>query len=218
MSLPPNGQYWRGENYGEAAPPNSVIPEFFIQEVEVKQNGAVVSRFPREMVRFRCAGDAGNVPVQIVTDRHRQEYAVYYHAWKNQTGGEYGTPLENWNLLSADQVRILKASNIFTVEQMAGVSENFVGGIMGGPHMKRMAQQFVDQRRTRDEAERLKADKDESTKLLNMAFEQIRQLQDQLSAKAAPAAEASDDEDSVTGEAPRRGPGRPRKNPEQPAL
>lgn len=225
MSLPPNGQFWRGENYGEAPPPNATIPEFFVKEVEVRQGGVVVSRFPREMVRFRCAGDTSNSPEQIVTERIRQEFGLYYHAWKNQTGDNYGTPLENWNLLSADQVRTLKAVNIFTVEQMAAVTESFVSGMPMGPHLKKMAQQYVDQRVARDEAERAKVDKDANTRALNMAMEEMHKMRAELDALKArePAAavdvdDADDEEDSVAGQPVRRGPGRPRKNPENVAA
>lgn len=227
LGTPPNGSYYRLDGNGnidDGATPHTTIPEFFVREVEVKDDaGEVVSRFPREMVRFRTAGDNLTVPESYVTARIKQEYALFYHQWKNQTGeGGFGTPIDNWPMVSVDQARLLKTINIFTVEALASVADVHISGLMGGPMLKRQAQDFVSNRKTQAEAESLKSREAEATKLANMAFAQMNDMADKMKAMQEQLAALQGGQEIDEGDAeapPRRGPGRPRNNPDpQPAA
>ncbi len=210
MSLPPNGQYSRGEDFDTSSRSRATTPEFFWHDVEIKDDsGKVVKRFQREMVRLVTAGDNLNVPEAIVTDRIRNEWPAHYAAWKNMLGEhKVGTPLADWPGITTDQIRAFHSMNVFTVEALSEIADVHLT-FMGGPTMKRRAQEFVANKATMAEAERLRRDKEAAERFANDTMAKLMEMQAQLDALKR------DDEAMPDGDAPaRRGPGRPRKNPE----
>lgn len=212
MSLPPNGQYMRGEDMDTTVRGSATVPEFFWQEMESRgSDGTVASRYQREMVRLRTAGDNLNVPELFVTDRIRRMWPAHYNAWK-QALGEHtvGTPLADWPTVTRDQIHLLHSLNVFTVEALAEVADVHLS-VMGGPMMKRRAQEFVANKATTADAERLRRDKEDAEKLANLTLERLEEMQAEIAAlKRERAAEADQDE---TVDPVKRGPGRPRKEP-----
>ena len=77
-----------------------------------------------EHVEIRIPGDPKNIITAKVTDQHRERWPEQYEKWKKtQENTVNGTPLEQWPLLNTAQVMQLKVSQIYTVEQLADLSD-----------------------------------------------------------------------------------------------
>lgn len=114
-----------------------VLPRFFVEAVQNNFRSKEESRpiyDDIEMVELIIAGDKNNRPVEVVTDEHRARYKTYYDRFKQ--GLEFaaeGTPVEHWSLLSKGQALELKAMKLFTVEQVADVSDQALPSLgLGG--------------------------------------------------------------------------------------
>jgi len=177
--------------------------------VRVEVDG-VIKWVDREVVQIFIPGDAKAVPVQKVTDEHRDRWPQHYQAFKsNQEPSVDGTPLEMWGGLSKAQVANLKAANIRTVEDIAGLTDGQLDAVgRGARELRIAAQSYVKLQEDRDaaefyarEADRERAEKDLTKAQLSEALERLEALEAKMAAgDAAP---------------PRRGPGRPKKETDQ---
>ena len=121
-----------------------------------------------------------------------------YEAWKNNNAiPENGTPLAAWSGVTSDEAAIFRQQGIRTVEDIAALMDSMMGRIpLPGVRAKRdMAQRFLASSDSR-KFETAMAEKDQ----------QIADLTAKLDNLATMMAERLDADD-----APRRGPGRPRK-------
>lgn len=99
---------------------------------------------PMEFVTIRTPGarDFTHAPV---TDYHQWRFPVDYANFKRgQDGSMAGTPIEEWSAVSPTQVQELKHQNIYTVEQIAQLSDSVNGVIRGFYHLKGQAKQFLE--------------------------------------------------------------------------
>ena len=105
----------------------------------------------REYVKIMVPGDRLNIldrPVQrtgnMATD-DTLRFAKQYARFKNQQEqvAHDGTPLSMWPGISGALVEELKYLNIFTVEQLATLSDTHVAKIPRGHDFKRKAAEFV---------------------------------------------------------------------------
>lgn len=152
----------------------------------------------REFVRIMAPGDKLNIVEQPVREDHKARFPREWLYFQMRNGGSadvpvIGTPVLQWaeeapTDLSQNQVTELAVLKFMTVEQVAQASDTQVQRIgMGGHGLRERARLYL-QRKHRSE----------SQKELDETKAQLAQLQEQMAQLLA-----------------QRGPGRPRKNPEE---
>jgi hypothetical protein len=99
----------------------------------------------REFIRVIVPGDSRSVFEDLVTDEHRTRFADRYARFKRGVAqASTGTPLEVWPQMTVGLVAEMKAMNITTVEELAGLSDGNAQKIMGNFDLRRRAQAFLD--------------------------------------------------------------------------
>lgn len=80
----------------------------------------------RIMVRIMTPGNALNIVETFAREEHKRRFPLQWaHFEQGRTGDqrEIGTPVSQWPLLTGAQAEELKAVKFFTVEQVAGASD-----------------------------------------------------------------------------------------------
>lgn len=168
----------------------------------------------RDLVTWRKAGDAMGTTCDQWVDRIKPtrkrphgslEWAVIgpaYEAWLHgQSAPVEGTPLEVWNGLSSDEVDLLRTRlHVHTVEQFAKLNDTAI------------RQSPIPQTRERIERAKRFLEAQENTAHIQKAMSErdakIHELEEKLRALT------EDVQPDMPQEPAKRGPGRPRKNPE----
>ncbi|MEF0939629.1 hypothetical protein [Rhizobium sp. BR 362] len=155
----------------------------------------------REFVRIVIAGDKNTEVFREATDTDKERFHEPYARFKRGLGEReqiVGTPLAQWPLLKPSQIREFEAINIYTVEQMAALSDTMKQNIgMGAHEIVAAAQAFLASAKDGSVASALAAENERLKTDLDLLREQVKALSDRL-------------EESERGE--RRGPGRPPKS------
>lgn len=90
----------------------------------------------RDYIEIMIPGDKDNVIDTPAMDHHKQRFPFHWQHYKNTGGGnsQIGTPLEQWPLITAAQAAELKALKFFTVDSVAGASDEQITkiGLAGG--------------------------------------------------------------------------------------
>lgn len=137
-------------DFNDTQPKNGgVYPKFYMRAV---QDGPATAREGRpifkdvEWVDIYLAGDKTTVPSFKVTDEHRRRWPDHYKAFRDgQAAPIVGTPVDQWPALSVSQVEELKALRIYTVEQLAGLSDQGLQALgMGARALQAKAKAFLD--------------------------------------------------------------------------
>lgn len=110
-----------------------------------KQLGRYVSR-KIDMIRIIIPGDKHNIVERRVKDSDKEKYSKEWEAYvKMEEFVPDGTLLETWPMVSRAQVEDLKYSNVFTVEQLAELSDENLGKIgLGGRLLREHAKAFIE--------------------------------------------------------------------------
>ena len=108
-------------------PPDSCIPRFYMRPVhqtkQSEQEGRPIYK-DVPFVEIITPGNNKSVVDCKVKPDHQQRWPARWKAFQERHENvESGTPLEQWAYLGPSQVATLKVLNIFTVEQLAEVSE-----------------------------------------------------------------------------------------------
>jgi len=131
-------------------------------------------------------GDKNNVVTEPVTEEYKQRFPQQWDKFQKQMSqSPEGTPLEQWPLLTTGQVHELKAVNVMTVEQLAGMSDTNASRFMGGYELRRKADTFLKVSKDTAEAQRLATLNDELQARLVAQDEVIRQMAARLEAVEA---------------------------------
>ena len=126
---------------------------FFTEEVVDPVASAAAGRpiyRSEERVELINPGDLLNKPVLRVsqlTDEQREQFkTVYAQFKKGEEQSHEGTPIDQWPVLNRAQIRELKAKEIYTVEQCAGLSDLGIQQIgMGGRAIRDLARAYLDE-------------------------------------------------------------------------
>ncbi len=95
-------------------------------------------------IRIHVPGDKTTVIDVPVEENHKQRFERQWEKFqKGLTQSPDGTPVEQWPQVTVGQVQEFKAANIFTVEQLAGMSDLAAQRFMGGNELKRKAAAFL---------------------------------------------------------------------------
>ena len=98
----------------------------------------------RAYVQILSPGDTKNIIDTPVSDEHKKRWPDQWDAF--QKGSEPpidGTPINEWPRLNMVQVHELKAVNIFTIEQLAELSDNAAQASMGLATLKKHAEVYL---------------------------------------------------------------------------
>lgn len=137
---------WRNESFGEDKTGKLAV---FFHAVQVKQNfRSTAEKRPifaeRIFIKKLVPGDARLVIDRPMRESDKDEFPVEWARWElKKTNLVQGTPLDAWPVLSDTQKAELRALNIFTVDQMAGLSDVAGGQIMGFHDLRTKARAFV---------------------------------------------------------------------------
>lgn len=143
-----NASYTR-TNGSPQAGRDSTFPRFHMHPVEDPVASAASGRpifVQHERVQIIQPGNT-NSPVLAVTDEHRNRWKEQYDAFrKGEEVSINGTPLEQWAYLPRTAVLELKALDLHTVEQVAGLPDNALHRIgMAGRNIRDMANAYLDE-------------------------------------------------------------------------
>lgn len=97
-----------------------------------------------------------------------------------------GTPLEAWPALGVGMVAELKALNIFTVEQLASVSDGVTGKLQAGQQLKQRAQAFLDAAVADSQNSKLTEQLEQQNSIIASLQAQVNELMVKTSASAKP--------------------------------
>lgn len=160
------------------------LVEFFSEPV-ISENRSEAAGRPIfvdvEMVRIIVPGDARSIVTRRVTAQDKIEYEREYKAFKKgETIASEGTPLEHWGIITRGMARQLKTVNVFTVEQLANLSDEQLSytGVLGARVLRKQAAAFLEHAKTGQVSSQLVA---ENERLTN----QIASMQAQMSAMNA---------------------------------
>lgn len=150
--IPPGAERPHSSNAG-------VFPQFYYR-AQKRPDGTYTDV---EFVRLIIPGDKGSIPDLKVTDTLRQQYAQEYNTFKmREKAKPQGTPLGIWGQVTPAQALTFELHQVFTVEQLAELSDVGVQNIgFGTDELRKRAKDFmaqkVDGRRLAAENEDLKA-------------------------------------------------------------
>ena len=122
--------------------------KFFTQPLENREASLKEGRpmyDDAEFISIMVPGDKDNIIVRTIRQEDLDRFPRQYEAYKNkQEDLGAGTPLERWGFLTLSQAEELKFFNIFTVEQLANVSDGNAQKFMGIQKLKRSAQEYIE--------------------------------------------------------------------------
>lgn len=118
--------------------PSRANAQFFIEAVEQKAKSKQAGRpifDDVEMVRISVPGSKLTTVVNRVTDDHRSRFAQEYAAFKQGVEdqcGMVGTPLSEWPMMNPSKIRELNFFEVFTVDQVAALTDEALSHIGSG--------------------------------------------------------------------------------------
>jgi hypothetical protein len=204
--------------------PTDGIPRFFHKVVH-KADGSYANV---EFVEILTPGDNKAVPVHKVNDFMRQKYPWHYQRWKaGLQVTRDGVPIEMFPVLDPAQVQMLKALNVFSVEDLANIADANLHRIPMGTTMRQSARDWLKNKKETDEIHKQNTESEALKANQNMLEKQIAELSQRLLAAetkaavtpAVPAVQAQPDLSDKIAEAidtagEKRKPGRPPKSKE----
>ena len=118
-------------NFSGATDPDSVmIARFYKKAVKnnfkSKQEGRPIFE-DKIYCEYYAAGQTQLKMDVPAYDHHKQRFAkqwAYYQSTQKEDGGGAGTPLSQWPILSPADVENLRGVKVFTIENIAGLSDN----------------------------------------------------------------------------------------------
>lgn len=125
-----------------------IYPRFYMRAIENKVKSKELGRpvfEDIEYVEIIISGDKNNRPHYKVMDSHKNRWPEQYSKFKN--GLEQvpdGTILSEWPRMTSSRVQELKASGIFTVEQLSELPDSAIMSLgMGGRELVKEAKDFL---------------------------------------------------------------------------
>lgn len=116
--------------------------EQFFSKVKTFQNGGEPSFVAQDMITITNPG-TNDVLHAPVTDYYQWRFPVEWDNFKRGQAGELiGTPIEEWSEITPSQVKELQHANVYTVEQIAAMSDGS-GGVRGLFALKTKAKHFL---------------------------------------------------------------------------
>jgi hypothetical protein len=138
-----------------------------------------------EYIEIHVPGDKTNIPHRPVTDNDRERFARQYEAWKRGLADVHdGYPLREWAAITPAEVNMLAQSHVYTLEQLAAVSDENAGRIGPILALRDRARRHLDQMRAEAPVERLSAKVDEQAAQIQTLMQQLQEATRLLHQKA----------------------------------
>lgn len=179
---------------------DGVFAEFFNDAIENTFKSAEQGKpyfEDRLHIRIFIAGDAKTEVVREATDLDKARFQREFDAFQRSesTEGLTGTPLKEWGAMTKSMVRNFAAYNVFTVEQLASISDGHVQNAgLGAREWRAKAQAFLAQAQENAGATALAAENQQLRDDMAAMQRQIADLASRLStaesADAEPAGNA----------------------------
>lgn len=175
---------------------NVIIPRFKSERVRVPDQYDPDTGLPLyrtvETVQLLIPGDKGNSPVKKVNDEIRNRFRKEYEHWKTsgKTGDFEGTglPLAQWPQLPKEVAAGLNHANVYTVEQLAGLTDAQcqIRGTLGLRKYRDMAAAYVDSSRAAAPIAKLAGENEALERRINLLEAQLKSI-NELATKQAEA-------------------------------
>jgi hypothetical protein len=171
---------------------DGVFAEFFNEPVELTFESAKQGKpffEDRLHVRIFIAGDAKTEVVREATDLDKARFEREYSAFQRSesTEGMTGTPLKEWGAMTKSMVRNFAAYNVFTVEQLASISDGHVQNAgLGAREWRAKAQAFIEQAKDNASATALAAENQQLRDDMGALQRQLAELAARVTAAEAP--------------------------------
>lgn len=174
------------QNSAGMAGAEKLIVRFELKPVRDQKKSAEAGRpifTEKEYVEIRVPGDKINVVHKPVTDFIRAKFRPRYEAWKaGKQEALVGTPLKTWPPIGAAQVEELAYYKIYTVEQLASVTDDNASRMGPITELRQRARDFIEVAKGGAPLSKLREE-------LSTRDAQIASLQQQLKDQAADLAE-----------------------------
>lgn len=136
-------------NTGVGAPGDeTLLVKFFLEPVQNKERSNEEGRpifEEREFVSIMVPGQKDNIVIREARETDKDRFPRHYAAFKNRVEQVVdGTPLEEWPAVTRSQVEELKFFNVFTVEQLAEISDSNAQNFMGIQLLRQKAKAFLE--------------------------------------------------------------------------
>lgn len=139
-------------------------------------------------IKIHVPGDKTTVIHRPVTEEDMVRFEDKWLKFKaNMTQAPEGTPIDQWPQITISQVHEFKALGVFTVEQLAGMTDVNAQKFMGGHELRRRAQTFLAVAKDTAEAQRLATVNAELEARLTAQDEMLRKMGAQIEALTAAA-------------------------------
>jgi len=139
----------------------------------------------KEYIRIIVPGDSKTTVDCPVDNTFRQRFEKQYNKFKQGIAQALeGTPLEMWPQMSVGLCAELKAMNISTVEQLAGLDDGKAQRIMGSHDLRRKAQMFLDAAKGEAENNKIVKELEKRDDEIALLKTQMQQLLDAQKPKA----------------------------------
>lgn len=186
---------------------NTILPNvrFYQREMKHEFNSDKENRpiyYMTDFVRIEIPGRSDSIIDTLATDYHKQAYPQQWARYVNERkelGDDdvVGTPLKEWSLLNAAQVRELRHFHFYTVEQVAQASDAQLAPIVMIVGMG--AHSFRDKAKAYIASARGAAAVDAQQQELKKRDEEIEALKKQMADMMAMLAEKSEEEPKKRG-------------------
>jgi hypothetical protein len=134
-------------------------------------------------ISIMAPGDKNNVIDRKARDEDKVRFPFAWQRYENNaTMAQTGTPIEEWPRVSVSQAAELKAMNITTVEQLAGLADTACQKMMGLQALRTEAQAFIAAAKDASHAQRLAAELEKRDEKIAEQAETIASLAARLDA------------------------------------
>lgn len=141
MEIPNNGQVM------EQGSDRSLMVRFHMHPVQMNKASAEAGRpifEDRLFVNIMVPGDRTTEVDRPATDADKQRFPRHWELFQRSNGeGVIGTPLKEWPLASASMIREWNALGVYTVDQLANMSDANIGRILGGTKFREAARNYL---------------------------------------------------------------------------
>lgn len=161
-----------------------VYARFYTRPVQDETASAKEGRpifVDKEYVEIQAAGNATNIVNRPVTEMDRRRFRRAYHLFKSgQTDQTVGTRLTEVPWITRSQCEELAFYKVLTVEQLAGVNDQFCITVPGMYELKRRAGTYLEQAAINAPTTALQKENEELKSMLADLKEAVRLQAEQI--------------------------------------
>jgi hypothetical protein len=136
--------------------------------------------YDREYIEIVVPGDKDTTVNRPIRPGDAQRFPRQYTSFKaGEVDAQVGTPLSAWPMITRAQVEEMKYFKIYTVEQLAGLSDNLAQKFMGINRLKQKAKDYIEASKGSAATDQLREEiegKDARIMALEQAVQELRAM------------------------------------------